>query len=280
MENLRNQIMIDIKQGIVKSYYKYLMVFILAILTSIEFFNKVHAYIDKGMIDGQISYIDCIIYQFKGMKEYVPAFNNPFDVPVQFMLINLLLAFMIGNYPMKDLYGMGMQMLIRSKTKLSWWCEKCIWNVITVIAYYFTIYIALLLVSVFCGAQLSGNIHINVVNKLLGTNVTAIVGWQVVAMVIILPICTSIAISMMQMFLAFLLNPIISYIVVIMVYIFSAYYMKWYMVGNYLMFYRSSMLNPLGMSFWNSMWMDAAIFLFSSIIGYLHFRCIDIMEKG
>ena len=61
----------------------------------------------------------------------MPLFNpdDPsFHVNVLWLTIHLYLAYVIGLFPSKDLYGYGQQMLLRSQTRLTWWISKCLWK--------------------------------------------------------------------------------------------------------------------------------------------------------
>lgn len=51
---------------------------------------------------------DCFAYIFRGMQEYIPNQHQPFEVPVLFLLINILLAVLIGGYAAGELHGTGL----------------------------------------------------------------------------------------------------------------------------------------------------------------------------
>ena len=70
------------------------------------------------------------------MQEYIPNQHQPFEVPVLFLLINILLAVLIGGYAAGELHGTGLNKLVRCQRRSDWWICKCIWNVISVLGYY------------------------------------------------------------------------------------------------------------------------------------------------
>lgn len=70
---------------------------------------------------------------------YAGVYSNqhqPFEVPVLFLLINILLAVLIGGYAAGELHGTGLNKLVRCRRRSDWWICKCIWNVISVLGYY------------------------------------------------------------------------------------------------------------------------------------------------
>lgn len=284
MKNFCSQVIADIRQGILRGYFKYIAVFIISIVFAVQFYLKAFNYRDRGLISGAVNFKDCVICLFKGMREYIPASNSPFEVPVEFLLLNLVLAYMIGNYPMKDLHGFGRAILLRSNTRLSWWLSKCIWNILTVLFFYMMIYLGIGFATSLLGAESTASadvLNADLIKRFLQFDIASsgVDPRQLVAYAIILQIFTSIAISMLQMTLAFILNPIISYMFVVSMYIFSAYYMKWFMMGNFLMTFRIGLVNVKGMRLGTSLIVDVIVFATSAIVGYLYFRKYDVIQK-
>ncbi|SEW43032.1 hypothetical protein [[Clostridium] fimetarium] len=276
---MKLQILSDLRQGIIRYYYKYIIIFFVACTIAIQFFLKTNIYIKKYNIADETSVIDCFIYMFKGMKEYIPSTSNPFNVPFDFLLFNLILGLLIGYYPHKDLHGMGLQMMIKSKQRIFWWSSKCIWNMATVISYYAAIYMGILIAGMLFKTQITGEIHKELIHRMLGMEIVGYKQFEIIIFVGLLPIISSIAISMFQMFLSFLVHPIVSYIIIIILYIFSAFYMKWFLPGNFLMFYRNYIVNPNGIHIFPSMMVNMIIILISFIVGYFYFRNVDILGK-
>ena len=119
MKRFYRMVRADIKQGIISEYLKYMVVLIISFIFTQNYYAKIENYISKGKVVGDATIFDLFLYFFKGMKEYIPASNNPFEIPVDFLLLNILLAIIIGNYPMKDINGYGRSVLVRSDTRLS-----------------------------------------------------------------------------------------------------------------------------------------------------------------
>ena len=283
MKRFYRMVQADIRQGILSAYLKYMIVLIVSIVFTQNYYAKVENYIVQGKVAGKVRILDLLIYFFKGMKEYIPASNRPFEIPVDFLLLNMLLAFIIGNYPMKDMNGYGRSILVRSDTRMSWWFSKCIWNVLSVLTYYATIYIGIIVMYVVHGGLSNGIkfvLNPDLLRTIFGTDLSDVNNSILIITIVILPIMTSIAISILQMTLAFYLNPIVSYIIVIAIYIFSAFYMKWFMIGNYLMMYRTDFINPNGMHLGKALVVNVCIIIISILTGYLYFRRHDVLDKN
>ena len=133
---MKQQIRAELKQGIVRRWYLYILPFALGAVSTAAFLNR-YALLEAWT--GELrsaSFGDCFAYIFRGMQEYIPNQHQPFEVPVLFLLINILLAVLIGGYAAGELHGTGLNKLVRCQRRSDWWICKCIWNVISVFGYY------------------------------------------------------------------------------------------------------------------------------------------------
>lgn len=233
----------------------------------------------------QASFGDCLVYLFQGMKEYIPSPDKPFEVPIPFLLMNLVLAIFIGNYAVKDLHGYGKLKLVRCRRRAEWWFCKCLWNIATVLLYYAALYAGVLLVCLMNFETLDQaapfGTHQELLKAFLQTENPVLLGSQeMLAMTVLLPFVTAIAMSLLQMALAFLVSPTISFVILIAVYAFSAYYMDWFMPGNFMMTYRYAQVNPGGVHLGLSLMVDALIAVAAVVAGYWYFRRYDIYGEA
>ena len=72
-------------------------------------------------------------------------------------------------------------------------------------------------------------------------------------------------------------SAIISYISIITVAIFSAYYTVWFLPGNFLMTYRYTQVCENGVFLATSVMVDVVIIVVSVIVGYVYFRKYDVL---
>ncbi len=270
------QIMSDIRQGILCAYYKYIALIALMIFLLCQYIERYNKLVKHGIITDANSLVNTILHVFAGMEEYIPQSGTAFEIPVIFFIVNLFLAILIGDYPMRDLKGFGMNVLIRSDKRRQWWLGKCVWNSLTCVAFYACIYITILLSVLFCGdikagwsadiAQYINNIDIS------NSDYAAIT----VAM-IVLPICMSLAVSMLQMTCSLILGPVIAYIVVIVIYVFSAFYMSPYLIGNYCMMLRNSSVIADGITLQQGIVGALTVYITFAILGLYIFEKKDII---
>lgn len=275
---LNKLIRYDLSYGFRLSAPKYMLVFLFFVYISIVFFNSVHSLKSMGTFDESASVTDCWIYIFKGMGIYIPSRETPFQIPVYWLLIQALLAFLILNYPTQDLYGHGMQILLRTKSKCFWWISKSIWNLFTVLAFYFTAFLTVCALSLIFGEfSFFPDIMIN-----SEVNQIHLEGLQTFALyfaVFLLPVFTSWAVSMVQMALSFVLSPVISYFIVICYMILSAYYCSPLCIGNFSMLFRNKLIEPGGTGNITAVLIDTAVCIFAFFAGMFYFQKADILKK-
>ncbi len=272
------QVLAELKYGLVSGGYKFILPFIIGVDYADTFIRQIQTYMMHSKQSLQVSFMDCIVYVFRGMREFIHG--NPFEVPVNYLLIIILLALFIGNYPLKDLHGFGKNVLVRSRRKSDWWLSKCIWNIATVVIFFLSIYAGVAVRCVVSSSIFSsiGNVNADVISVMLSCNKESIYNANVIGvMVLVLPVLTGIALSLFQMTMAFLTSAVISYISIITIAIFSAYYTVWFLPGNFLMTYRYMQICENGVFLATSLIVDVVIIVVSVIVGYVYFRKYDVL---
>lgn len=279
---MKTQLAAELRQGIGSVWLRFLIPFAIGGAYSWEFFYKISIWGMHQETALKASLGDCLIYLFQGAKEYIPSFSRPepFEVPIPYLFINLVLAVMIGNYAVKDLHGYGKLKLVRCRKRAEWWLCKCLWNVGTVLGYYLFLYAGVVLMCAVHYRQMDTAllIHQDVLKQFLsgGGLASASESTGLLVMAVLLPLATSLAMSLVQMALAFLTSPTVSYVILIAVYVFSAFKMQWYLPGNYMMMYRSCFVNEKGVHLGLSMAVDGVLSMLAVIVGYLRFQKYDI----
>lgn len=269
----------DITGGILYQWKKFLFTALIFIFIIGKFYNDVHALAQVGEIHSTPTMLDTLIYIFKGMEVYVPTPSKPFEVPVIWLLMNLFLAFIIVSYPSKDLNGYGQHMLLRARSRLQWWAGKCIWNICCVIVFYMIGYTVIFLFAAISG-KVSFQVSSDICSLLSKFNVGNSGSFDMILTVLVLPILTSVALSLLQMMLEFIVKPILSYAVILCLLVASAYYYTPFLLGNESMLLRSKAAMPNGIPFALSVIIDCTVIILAPILGFFYFRRSDILEKA
>ena len=76
-----------------------------------------------------------LLYLFQGIDEYIPSPDEPFDFPSMWLLVFLCGNLLTLTYPLRDLEGIGQQILVRSGRREYWWLAKCGWEIVSSFGY-------------------------------------------------------------------------------------------------------------------------------------------------
>lgn len=279
---LIKQIKHDISMGIFHSWKKYILV-IFIFATACAFFESgiIHN-ITYGCIKCRPSLADYLVEIFKGMKVYDITNKSPsnsFEIPVIWLMINLYLTYIVGSYPLNDLYGYGQQVLVHSKSRCQWWLSKCIWNICSVLVFYLIGYLVIFIFSL-CTGDISFTLNHDINLLVSQVNTSKFKSADVFLVTVLLPIFTSVALCLLQMVVAFLSRPIFGCIVVICILVASAYNCLPFLIGNYLMILRNSVVIPNGVSTVVGISAGILLSVFSIIAGNIWFKKFDILDKA
>jgi len=257
----------------------YILVVVIFSFFCLIFFNDLTALRSPLQPLNEGSFLDCGISVFKGMAVFVPSPLNQFKIPIVWLTIQVFVAILILTYPTQDLFSYGTQILVRTKKRSLWWLSKCIWNCLSVMAFYLIGILVIVIFTLIYGKMsLTPDLNVNlVVNQLDLKNYDLS---QLLIAVFLLPVLTSIALSLFQMTISFILSPIYSFIIVICLLITSAYYCSPIFIGNYSMLLRNKIITPKGIDSSTAIIVNLAIITISIIVGYFYFKKYDILNKS
>ena len=86
---------IDFKNGILKNVLLFLCPMILALFTFGDAWNRIHGVKEINL--SLAAYGDYWFYVYGGMQKYVPGPGNTFQVPIIWMVVFILPAFLLLN---------------------------------------------------------------------------------------------------------------------------------------------------------------------------------------
>lgn len=237
-----NLVKFDFYNGVLKAYKKYIVIFFLFLIFSIE------AFIIAGNIPdinvSEIVFTDIVFYCFGGMKEYIASDNNPFIFPVIWTLIQLLLFYNTLYYPFKDLNSIGQQILVRNKSRNMWWVSKSIWNFLSVFIFYLTSYLSIMFFCLINRIPITLDVNIEFIRSsfeiIEDISVEKNELTTLLLTIYLLPFLISVSLNSLQMTISLYVKPFASFCISSIIIIICAYCMHPLLIGNYSMSIRSN----------------------------------------
>lgn len=269
----------DLKNGFLINIINILITMLLILAFCIDFYlRKNGAYIlDDNPPQG--NFIDYLLYIFAGIKEYIPSRTDEFLIPVKWLLLQLFILYSTLYYPTRDLSSMGLNILIRTRSRIRWWLSKCIWNICYVLATYILIFLTTIVFCLVLQEPISVDITAIFVNDLLGAESSYdTFPIQLVYVILLFPLLISIGLNLLQMTLSLFIKPLYSFGFMGVILLSSAYLLNPYLPGNYSMPIRSNLVIENGFSFSNGLVMSFILIFTSIIIGSFYFRRYDILD--
>lgn len=268
----------DLKCGLLKEYKKYIIAIGLFIIIGFDFFIK--------MNDIEITVPDYLFYLFFGMEEYVPSPGNKFRFPALWVAVVLYVSYITLYFPYKDLNGYGKNILLNTQSKKTWYLSKCMWVTVSTIIYFLIGFVVLSLFAIISGAEITADVSSNAVIKFIQFITTEqnlfyndAMYYKVTLLHFILPVVICIMNNLFQLFLSLFIKPFFSFIFTVSYTIASAYYLKFFVLGNYAMIARSNIFIDNGVNFTDGLIISLGVILVVIISGTVLFSKQDILNK-
>ena len=268
----------DIKEGARYNFKKYIFTVILFLVFCADVYSQYKIHTERCNVLFQPTICDYILYIFRGMREYDPNLSEAFNIPAAWFAVQLGIAYFVGNYPTKDTEGYGIQYIIRSGSKCLWVASKCIYSAIATVQFYLIGYVVVAFWALLFGRfefSLSEDIGMYISN----INAEVITDSIFVICVLVLPLLTSIAVSIFQTVLMLVVRPMYSYLAIIVIVSASAYYKTYFLPLNYSMIFRMSPIVAGGLDPYIAVIIDIFLIILTVIFGCAIIRKFDFLEK-
>lgn len=278
MKNAVFQIKYDIINGIVHQWKKFILIAVVYGVLIAEFLVRCRL----KHFSGQYTLSDIILWMFKGMT-WITDSQKEVNIPTAYILPNILIAFVIGNYPFKDINGYGGMILMRSGKKSVWWFSKYIWAVITAVVTYAVLIVEAVAVSL-AGGKLSLHVNKDICCKVSGYNKMYIVNnmnlTRLAVYMIVAGLITTIAICLIQICVSQLMGAVIGYVAVVVILIMGVFFRSFLVIGNGFMAIRNVLYTPQGGDIRLTIAADAVLAAVSVVVGYISFKRMDILKRS
>ena len=271
----------DLRRGIREEWIKLAFAFIVCIACCTLMFSQLLQYNqDNGINENiSISVMDFILYNLRGMKLYSPNMDGQYLLPAVWMFNQVMIALIVGYYPVRDLNGYGKNTLLRTQSRSRWLLSKLVWIVCMVIAYYIVIYSASFIFALFTGNSLSFMPGEYITRLFYDIDLQDIYVENFVIFIITMPMLTSIVASIVQVMMSYIISPFISFLAIIVVMLSSTYISNPALIGNASMVIRSRFATPVGFTVEETV-LYLAIYLIAALnIGFVYFGNKDILNK-
>lgn len=263
----------DLKNGCLKSPSTFLYPVLLTVFCFLEVGRK------NQIWEKSIGIGDYWVYLYGGMREYIPSPGNPFTFPIVWMVLFLMGAFVVLNYPLNDLQKTGVQILTRTEGRSFWWLSKCIWNLTVSTVYHGMIFLTLGILCRIFRVPFIWKLNPGAVSGMFGVFLDEIPSGQIPFSVLCAPIMLSVAVNMFQMMLTLFLKPMFSFLFSSALFLVSTYIMSPVMLGNYGMVLRMKWMNEQGVPQITGFLVCLLILGFSVLVGMVRFRRMDILNE-
>ena len=148
-------VLLDIKEGILQKFYKYIVIIVITLLISVMYIYTYNNLIQEGKLDNTgFTIADIWIYCFRW--KLIEVSNGIAELPsVVYLLFQLIIAFIIGDYAREDYDSRARYIIVRTKSRISWIAGKMVW----VWCALSTVYLCMLAtLELVCIINLQGNI--------------------------------------------------------------------------------------------------------------------------
>lgn len=213
-----------------------------------------------------------------GEKEYILKEDSIFNLPTHWMIFHGYLFFLVGFYPVNDLYHGNGQTCIRAKSRRQWMLSKQISIFLNVVVYY-----ACFLAVFYIGNALHNGTLLpeNGMLSLSGTRITSQSTMELVMAFIVLPLLVSWALVQIQVVLSFFISPVLSFMLMLGYLIASVFWMKPYWIGNFAMLYRQRWVSGcVDLTVDAGIQICVVIIILSSVLGIFLLERKDILTEA
>lgn len=271
-------IIYDLKQGMMINRFKLWLAVALGVFGGALYIKR---YI---MINGSLdnaSYIQCMIYIFKGGRYFPPdLLKDMYVLPALWLGIQIVIGMLVGYYPVIDLYTYGQQVLIRSKRRIGWWISKCVWNVFTVLLVYVLMDISIFAICIIKGLGMTTKVTgEELINELFQFIMFTGTDKDVMMYTFVMPVIVSIAASLMQMALALCISPMVGFIVVQIMAISATFTVSRFAIFNYGAMAHTIISSPSKVNYSTGLCVCLVLSIVSVIAGGVYFNRCNILVK-
>ena len=268
----------DINQGGWRELPKSLLLIAITLLVILQADKYIQTLIEYGYCEKYGTFLDYLAYFFQGDYVYELSASSVFVLPIYWLAFHAFVAYIVGFYPYEDFVQYGRMSILYGKDRVSWWLAKILWQILSVAWCYLLVY-GTIAGYIICkhrllSWKLTEEIWNNLSPELLNYTTT-----DLIVVIVILPVLTTIAITVIQGVVAFWKTPVVSFMLVNAMLVVSVYSTSYLWLGNYTMWLRNDRISPEGISPVIAILIDGVLIVIFLIIGIRQFKRVDFLGK-
>lgn len=270
---------LDFRRGMHTVWRLYLCGTILFALLCLDFWNRSRIFLELYPGTSR-SLGDLALYIFGGMKKFIPTPGAIFPFPTVWLLVMTLACFSSLWYPLNDLYGFGKTLLTACQSRKRWYLAKAVWCGVTVSLYFLLGWAVLLFGCLAMGGKFTWTISPYMMELMEITDVASTIeDWQLALQLTVLPWLVAVTLSQLQLCLSLWMQPVLGWVVSMVVLLSSAYYASPFLLGNYAMALRDQQVLSGGVTWQVGVLYCMGLLLLCVFAGLISFKQTDIFGK-
>lgn len=270
----------DVRQGVLREWFYFIPILGLTVIFCVDFYRRIDSICNYTGYGGNRCFLDYVIFIFGGMRKYIPSPDEPFLFPAIWIVLVCYISFLTLRYPYDDLEGYGQQIILKAGKRDRWWLSKCLWVCAKTFLYYILIYLVILLCCKAAGGTATGYpdpFYAETVFYIKAGNMPQ-EPWSAM-LILLLPFLMSLTVNLVQLLLGLLCGVAFSFLVSLILFVSSAYYLNPFMPGNGGMLIRSTLINVEGIAPHLVILIYICTSAAALIFGMYWFRRKDILKK-
>lgn len=204
---LKNIIIRDVINGFSQNKTQYfLFVLFIAIITISS---------GNALKNEHANIVDIFFLNYKDIG-YVINNEGMLNIPMNWLMINMFIAFIIGNFLSKDLQEMSVYILMRTKRFREYWIAKVCWIAINILVIYSLLFIVTYCIgSIFVDTSIEWSLFSQriIQNQLL----MEITGGELLTNLLLLYCMTSFTVSLLQVNLSLFVDSKYSFLLILLI---------------------------------------------------------------
>ena len=238
---------------------------------------------DAALLHTVPTWMDYLLSAFAGRLPVEVNIHQPVSAlpPLEWLAGVGGILFLSLDYPLGDLSGEGMQVLIRTGSKRKWFLSKCIWNIANCLLYATMLLLSGLIWTFLSKGDFSLVKYTDAINMVYEWTInTENIAPELLFLTgFLMPFLVMISLNLLQMSLCMFTKPIFALMLALAVLIISVYNDSPYLIGNIAMGIRTLAYIEKGCSVVQLLLVPLVIICLSIIIGSVRFGKMDILLR-